>query len=294
MPAAVLFGSTAGRNLLHELFHDGRHLNGAPCHWAEEPADRDGVTPRRADRRPRAAAVSIAFDLIVAERVVDRAVAHGSAAHASAFDHAPLAVPAPFSRRGQRGGLVLGELLLAGGIAFLVAGATTLLSPPLSSPLRLWILAGNRRSRRRRALPRSRLPAVAAGVASGLEIGDRQRLYLVTVGLGSERWPRPRVASRSWRGVVAAVTCLVVPVLLAVALLPASGRRTRSARTADGAPRGVDSEPDPVLGRAHRGRRAAAASPGPRRAARRDRVTNRRLSGLRSGYFGEICVTSTS
>ena len=31
--AAVLFGSTAGNeNLFHELFHDGRHLLGAPCH----------------------------------------------------------------------------------------------------------------------------------------------------------------------------------------------------------------------------------------------------------------------
>jgi Probable cobalt transporter subunit (CbtB) len=31
--AAVLFGSTAGNgNVLHELFHDGRHLSGAPCH----------------------------------------------------------------------------------------------------------------------------------------------------------------------------------------------------------------------------------------------------------------------
>ena len=31
--AAVLFGSTAGNeNVLHEHFHDGRHLLGAPCH----------------------------------------------------------------------------------------------------------------------------------------------------------------------------------------------------------------------------------------------------------------------
>ena len=31
--AAVLFGSAAGNeNLLHEFFHDGRHLRGAPCH----------------------------------------------------------------------------------------------------------------------------------------------------------------------------------------------------------------------------------------------------------------------
>ena len=88
-----------------------------------------------------AATVSIAFDVLVAERVVDRAVAHESA-HASALDHAPLAVPEPFSRRGQRGGLVLGELLLAGAIAFLMAGAATLLSPRSRSPQRLWIVAG--------------------------------------------------------------------------------------------------------------------------------------------------------
>jgi hypothetical protein len=31
--AAVVFGAAAGReNLLHEFFHDGRHLWNAPCH----------------------------------------------------------------------------------------------------------------------------------------------------------------------------------------------------------------------------------------------------------------------
>ena len=31
--AAVVFGSTAGsESVFHELFHDGRHLAGAPCH----------------------------------------------------------------------------------------------------------------------------------------------------------------------------------------------------------------------------------------------------------------------
>jgi hypothetical protein len=31
--AAVILGAAAGReNLLHELFHDGRHLWNAPCH----------------------------------------------------------------------------------------------------------------------------------------------------------------------------------------------------------------------------------------------------------------------
>ncbi len=168
-----------------------------------------------------AAAVSIAFDLVVAERVVDRAVAHESAAHASAFDHAPLAVPEPFSRRGQRGGLVLGELLLAGGIAFLLAGAATLLSPRSRSPLRLWILAGTAGLVGVVLYPALVYPPLPPGVASGLGIGDRQLLYLVTVGLGiGAVAAAARVASRSWRGVVAAATCLVVPVLLAVALLP--------------------------------------------------------------------------
>lgn len=167
-----------------------------------------------------AAAVSIAFELVVAERVVDRAVAHESA-HASAFDHAPLAVPEPFSRRGQRGGLVLGELLLAGGIAFLLAGAATLLSQRSRSPLRFWILAGTAGLVGVVLYPALVYPPLPPGVASGLEIGDRQLLYLVTVGLGIGAVAvAVRVASRSWRGVVAAATCLVVPVLLAVALLP--------------------------------------------------------------------------
>lgn len=31
--AAVVFGASAGQeNLLHEFFHDGRHLWNAPCH----------------------------------------------------------------------------------------------------------------------------------------------------------------------------------------------------------------------------------------------------------------------
>ncbi len=163
-----------------------------------------------------AAAVSIAFDLLVAERVVDRAVAHESA-----LNHAPLAVPEPFSRGDQRGGLVLGEALFAVGIALLLAGATTLLSPRFRSPLRLWILAGAAGLVGVVLYPALVYPPLPPGVASGLEIGDRQLFYLLTVGLGiGAVAAAARVASRSWRGVVAAATCLVVPALLAVALLP--------------------------------------------------------------------------
>ena len=167
-----------------------------------------------------AAAVSIAFDVLVAERVVDRAVAHESA-HASAIDHAPLAVPEPFSRRGQRGGLVLGELLLAGAIAFLMAGAATLLSPRSRSPQRLWIVAGTAGLVGVVLYPALVYPPLPPGVASGLEIGDRQLLYLITVALGiGAVAAAARVASRSRRGVVAAAACLLVPLLLALAVLP--------------------------------------------------------------------------
>jgi Probable cobalt transporter subunit (CbtA) len=167
-----------------------------------------------------ATAVSIVFDLVVAERVVDRAVAHDSA-HASALDHAPLAVPEPFSRRGQRAGLVLGELLLAGGVAFLLAGAATLLSPRSRSPRRLWILVGTAGLVGVVLYPALVYPPLPPGVASGLEIGDRQLLYLITVALGIGAVAAAVcVASRSWHSVAAAAACLVVPALLALALLP--------------------------------------------------------------------------
>ena len=116
---------------------------------------------------------------------------------------------------------MLGELLLAGGIAFLLAGAATLLSPRSRSPLRLWILAGTAGLVGVVLYPALVYPPLPPGVASGLGIRDRQLLYLVTVGLGiGAVAAAARVASRSWRGVVAAAACLVVPVLLALALLP--------------------------------------------------------------------------
>lgn len=64
-------------------------------------------------------------------------------------------------------------------------------------------------------------PPLPPGVDTGLGIVERQRLYLVTVGLGMGAVAAAaRVASRSWRGVVAAAACLVVPALIAMTLLP--------------------------------------------------------------------------
>ena len=116
---------------------------------------------------------------------------------------------------------MLGELLLAGGIALLLAGAATLLSPGSRSPLRLWILAGTAGLVGVVLYPALVYPPLPPGVASGLGIDDRQLFYLLTVGLGiGAVAAAARVASHSWRGVVAAATCLVVPALLAMALLP--------------------------------------------------------------------------
>ena len=159
-----------------------------------------------------AALATIAFELVVAERVVDHTIALESA-----HEHAPLAVPEPFSRQGQRGGLVLGELLLGCGIALLLAGAATFLGTRSRSPLRLWLLMGAAGLWGVVLLPALVYPPLPPGVASGLGIDDRQLFYLLTVGLGiGAVAAAARVASHSWRGVVAAATCLVVPALLAL------------------------------------------------------------------------------
>ena len=163
-----------------------------------------------------AAVVSITFDLTVAERFVDRAVAHESALH-----HAPLAVPEPFSRHGQRGGLVLGELLLAGGIAFLLAGAATFLVPRSRSPVRLWTLMGAACLVGVVLFPALAYPPLPPGVESGLAIGERQRLYLLTVALGvAAVGAAAHLLPRVRRRVLTVVACVAPPLLIAVFALP--------------------------------------------------------------------------
>ena len=82
-----------------------------------------------------ATALASAFDLTVSERVVDRAVAREQGAMGS---HA-LAVPEQFTRREQRGGLVLAELLYAVGSAALVAGVAILLGRT-ARPAQRWLV----------------------------------------------------------------------------------------------------------------------------------------------------------
>ena len=159
------------------------------------------------------ALVAIAFDLLVAEHVVDRAVALEGGHHV----HPSLALREPFSRSGQRGGLVLGEVLLGAGFAFLFAGVLTFVGPRASAR-RLWSIACVAVVWGVVVLPAVVYPPLPPGVPSALGIGERQLLYLATVAVGVggfvaavRLWPRSRA--------LALVTALV-PAALAVALFP--------------------------------------------------------------------------
>lgn len=172
------------------------------------------------------AVAALVFDLLVSERVLDRAVALEETARGR---HA-LGVPDPFSRDGQRGGLVAGELMLGLGFALLLAGALTFLSPIVGSARRLWLLVVGAAFWGVVVLPDAAFPPLPPGVESGLELGERQLLWLAAVAVGLAAfgacvwaWSRRRRA--------AAVALLVVPTVLAALLLP-----DQRAVAADGMP----------------------------------------------------------
>lgn len=168
-----------------------------------------------------AAGAAIVFDLAIAEHIVDRAVA-------GEHHREPLAMPEPFSRTGQRGGLVVGELVLGAGVAFLLAGVATFLGPRARSAKRLWLLMAVSGIWGVVVLPAIVYPPLPPGVDSAYAIGDRQLLYLLVVAVGvvgfaasvhvwSSAWPARRVL---------AVAAALVPAGLAIALLPDTGADT--------------------------------------------------------------------
>lgn len=159
------------------------------------------------------ALAALVFDLLVAEGVIDRAIAlEESGPHSHA-----LGVPEPFSRSGQKGGLVVGELALGLGFGLLLAGALTFLTPLVASPRRLWLLVVGAAAWSVVVLPAVAYPALPPGVASGLGTGERQLLWLAAVAIGLASFAAAALAWRRSRVLAAAV--LVVPTVLA-ALLP--------------------------------------------------------------------------
>jgi predicted cobalt transporter CbtA len=164
-----------------------------------------------------AAAAAVVFDLAIAERVVDRAV--GLEAHRTG-----LAVPEPFSRTGQRGGLVVGELVLGAGVAFLLAGVATFLGSRARSARRFWLLSAAAAIWGVVLLPAVVYPPLPPGIPSALSIHERQGLYLgaVAVGIGGFA-----AAVHAWSAaprfrVPLAICLALVPAGLAVAFLPDS------------------------------------------------------------------------
>jgi hypothetical protein len=163
------------------------------------------------------------FDLLIAEHVVDRAVAleaHGG--------ETALAMPEPFSRSGQRGGLVVGELILGAGVGFLLAGVATFLGPRARSAKRLWILMTAAGVWGVVVLPALVYPPLPPGVDAAVAIGERQLLYLAVVAIGIGGFAAAvhvwSAAPRLRRLFAAAVALL--PAGLAIALLSDIGADT--------------------------------------------------------------------
>jgi predicted cobalt transporter CbtA len=131
-------------------------------------------------------------------------------------------VPEPFSRTGQRGGLVAGELILGAGVAFLLAGIATFLGPRARSAKRLWILSTAAAIWGVVLLPAVVYPPLPPGVLSTLSVDDRQKLYLATVIVGIGGFAAAvHVWSLAGRfRVLLAVSLALVPAAFAVAFFP--------------------------------------------------------------------------
>lgn len=132
-----------------------------------------------------------AFDFAVSEPLVDRAVkleaaTTGAHVHVTETGKA-LAVPEPFGRKAQHGGLVVAELLYGAGVAFVLAGAAAVAGP------------GKRRPRSPRpflltaigccafgslVLPAVTYPALPPGAPTLRGISERQLLYVGLLALG--------------------------------------------------------------------------------------------------------------
>jgi predicted cobalt transporter CbtA len=160
--------------------------------------------------------------LSIAEPVLDRAVAIEQDHHVAA------AVPEPFSRVGQRGGLVVGELVLATGVAFLLAGTAILLRPRNVSERRLWLFMTGAGIWAVVVVPAIVYPPLPPGVETSLSIGERQLLYLAAVSVGIVGFA---ATSRLWRAAsgrarYAAPLVAIVIAALGLTLLPDRGTDT--------------------------------------------------------------------
>jgi len=124
-------------------------------------------------------ALELPAQLALGEPAIDRAVGlELAAAEAQAS-------PELFSRAEQRAGLVAGDLLLAAGFAFILAGLAVLLQRTALAPERRWLLLGTGAAWAVTIVPAALLPPLPPGVESELGMTERQALYVAAIGLGA-------------------------------------------------------------------------------------------------------------
>lgn len=187
--------------------------------------------------------VAAAFNLGVAERVIDDAIAlEGStAANAIGDGHTHSGhthggvVAEPFTRGEQKGGMIIGQGIVGLGLGLLLAGAALVLGRGSLAPQRLWLALVAAGVWALLILPALKYPPLPPGVEATLAVEARQVNYLLLVLAGaggallaSAVWGRLAGESRLSFGpigatatrVVAAGAVLVLPALMAFALLP--------------------------------------------------------------------------
>ncbi len=169
-----------------------------------------------------AAACVTAFDLTVSERVVDRAVSreHG------AMTSGALAVPEQFTRREQRGGLVLADLLYALGVASIIAGVAILLGPTAGAAGR-WLILSAAGVWSLVVAPALVLPPLPPGATTADSIDARRATYAVAVAVGVLGCAGAAWAWRRARGrgemvcALAAAAVVVASAVVIVTVIPA-------------------------------------------------------------------------
>lgn len=162
--------------------------------------------------------LALPVQLTLGERALDRAVEieQASATHL-------VVAPEFFSRAEQRGGLVIGQLLLATGFGFVVAAVAIVLSRRSGVPDACWLQVTLGAAWAVTIVPAVLLPPLPPGVESSLGLGTRQALYLGAIALGLATYACSTALLQATRGWAQGVVAILPPAIglgLAAALLP--------------------------------------------------------------------------
>ncbi len=163
-----------------------------------------------------ACAAAVVVQVAVGDRVLDRAVALEERA-------APV-LNAPFTRAEQQAGLFLGDLVLAVGIAAVLAGLLVLAAASGRAAHERWLDATFIGAWAVVVVPAVAYPPLPPGVDAGLDITARQWLFAACVALGAAGAAQAvRVArdARRRRRLASSAAVRIAPVVVAAHVLPA-------------------------------------------------------------------------